>query len=140
MRYVRESIYDGSMTIIAHGIDLTSIDRVRTLLDEHGDRFLERCFTADEAVYAIAGGVQRYQRFAARFAAKEAVMKALGTGWAQGVAWRDIEVWRDERGVPCLRLSGLAAEIARERGIDHWHLSLSHTAELAMASAIATAR
>ena len=125
------------MPIISHGIDLVSIARVQAMLDDHGERFAERCFTAAERAYAEAGGMQRGQRFAARFAAKEAVMKALGTGWAQGVAWQDIEVLRDEKGVPVVRLAGRAAEVASERGIGAWHLSLSHTTDLAMASAIA---
>jgi holo-[acyl-carrier protein] synthase len=125
------------MAIISHGIDLVSIARVQAMLDAHGERFTKRCFTTAERAYAEAGGMQRGQRFAARFAAKEAVMKAIGTGWAQGVAWQDIEVLRDEKGVPGVRLNGRAAEIAAARGISAWHLSLSHTSELAMASVVA---
>jgi len=124
--------------VIAHGIDACDVDRIAAMLDRHGDRFLERCFTERERAYAV-GGRNAHERLAARFAAKEAVFKALGTGWARGIAWADAEVTRDPEGRPGIVLRGRAAEVAAERGIASWSLSLTHTRSLAIASALALA-
>ncbi|MEQ9461623.1 MAG: holo-ACP synthase [Phycisphaeraceae bacterium] len=123
--------------VLGHGVDLTEVSRVLDLIEKHGESFLERCFTQAEAEYASDS--KRFgEHLAARFAAKEAVLKALGTGLTSGISWQDIEVIRSPLGKPNVRLSGRAHDIAAELGITDWHLSLSHTAGLAMASVIAT--
>jgi holo-[acyl-carrier protein] synthase len=121
--------------MLAHGIDIVEVPRIARMLREHGERFLERCFTAAEREYCLAGK-RRDEHLAGRFAAKEAVLKALGTGWKNGIAWTDVEVVRDQSGAPSVRLRGPAARLAAERGIGAWSLSLSHTAGYAVASAI----
>ncbi len=121
---------------IAHGIDLVEVARIAQIRTRHSDRFLTRVFTDAERAYALDTR-RADERLAARFAAKEAVMKALGTGLADGIRWTDVEVVRDDAGRPGVALHGRAAEIARARGISGWLLSLSHTREMAMASVIA---
>ena len=114
--------------IIGHGIDIVEIARIAKSIEAHGERFIERCFTVDEARYASSARSPRdMQRFAARFAAKEAAMKALGTGWSRGIAWTDIEVRVIESGAPELILSGRAGQIADDLGIQKTIVSLSHT-------------
>lgn len=118
------------------GVDLVDVPRVRTLLERHGDRFKERTFTAGEIAYCD-GCADPAMHYAARFAAKEAAAKALGTGlWAEGVDWKDFEVTRAANGRPGLRLHGAAASHAAALGVRHAHLSLSHTRELALAQVI----
>ncbi len=124
------------MPVLGHGIDLTEIARIGQMLQEHGDRFLERCFTSREIADA-GDGPRRVEHLAARFAAKEAALKALGTGWAQGIGWTDVAVHRADSGRPDLVVTGRAAAIAAERGITRWHVSLTHTADHAVASVIA---
>ncbi|MFN7020076.1 MAG: holo-ACP synthase [Phycisphaerales bacterium] len=126
------------MRIIGHGIDIVSIERIAALAADHAERFLERCYTPDERSYQ-AGSRRYHEHLAARFAAKEAVMKALGTGLDNGILWTDIEVVRSPRGEPGLRLTGRAAEIAASRGIRRWLISLSHTNDLAVASVLGLA-
>lgn len=125
------------MRILGHGIDLVEIQRVAGMLEAHPERFLERCFSKSEAAYCQAGGRRRAEHFAARFAAKEAAAKALGTGFRGGVAFTDFEVLRDPSGRPSLRVSGEAERVARAAGIRDWCISLSHTDEHAMASVLA---
>ena len=125
------------MNVIAHGIDLVETARIAEMLDEHGGRFVERCFTQTERAYADDGSRRRAERYAVRFAAKEAVMKAIGTGWRDGISWQEVEVRRSPIGEPSISLSGKCAEIASERGIIDWRLSLSHTDLYAIASVIA---
>lgn len=108
------------------------------MLSRHGERFLERVFTEAERAYADANPRRRAEHLAARFAAKEAVLKALGTGWRDGIAWTDVEVVREPSGRPGVRLHGRAAGIAAELGVSGWLLSLTHTGDTAAASAIAT--
>jgi holo-[acyl-carrier protein] synthase len=127
------------MNVIGHGIDLVEIARIVDMLEKHGERFLERCFTVEEYDYCEEGGRRRGERLAARFAAKEAVLKALGTGWRNGIAWTDIEVVREPSGQPTVRLSGEAGRVAQQQGVTRWVLSLSHTDTHAVASAIALA-
>ncbi len=124
------------MAIIGHGIDLVEVKRISDLLERHGQRFLDRVFTKNEQVYA-AGAKREVEHLAVRFAAKEAVLKALGTGWRNGIAWTDIEVLIQPSGKPVLQLSNIALEIAKGQGIRVWSISLTHTAEHASASAIA---
>ena len=126
------------MEIVAHGIDLVEIARIEAMLTEHGERFTTRCFTAGEQAYSDAAGRTRAERYAARFACKEAVLKALGTGWRDGISWRHIEIRRTPSGQPLVALSGRCAELADEMGIGDWLVSLSHTRGNAMASVIAT--
>ena len=124
------------VAIIGHGIDAVEIARIGRLLDRQGERFRARCFTADERAYADSS--RRFvEHYAARFAAKEAVMKALGTGWARGVGWTEIEVVREDSGRPGVRLYGAAARLAAGAGVGRWWLSLTHTEGMAVASAIA---
>ncbi len=122
--------------ILGHGVDLTEVQRVRRSVERFGDRFLERVFTESERAYA-GDGPRRYERLAARFAAKEAVFKALGTGWAEGVGWQDIEVVRAASGRPSILLHGRAKEMSSAMGVKWWHLSLTHTGQMAMASVVA---
>jgi holo-[acyl-carrier protein] synthase len=113
---------------LATGTDLISIERVAAAVQRHGDRFLRRVYTEDELT--ACGG--RAESLAARWAAKEAVAKALGTGIG-GVTWREIEVLQDECGCPRVLLRGAAAEIAGARGLTDWSISLTHEAGLALA-------
>lgn len=124
------------MLILGHGIDLVDTPRIERLLGDHEQRFLNRVFTAGEQAYAEAGGKLRVQRYAARFAAKEAVLKVLGTGWSGGIAWTDVEVVREPTGKPTVRLCGEAASVAERLGVCEWHVSLSHLPGHAMASVI----
>ncbi len=125
------------MRTIAHGIDLVEVARIGRMVADHGVQFLERCFTERERAYA-GYRKRRDEHLAARFAAKEAVLKALGTGWANGIGWTDVEVVLLPSGQPTIRLSGRAAETADAQGITAWLVSLSHTETHAMASAIGT--
>jgi holo-[acyl-carrier protein] synthase len=123
--------------IIAVGTDAIEVERVRRAVDhpQWGERFRQRVFTPGEIVYCLKRA--RYcESFAARFAAKEAVMKALGTGYGRGVWWRDIEVVRAS-GRPTIVLHGGAQRRALEIGASRWHLSLTHTAGQALAHVIA---
>ncbi len=114
------------MAIVGHGVDIVSNARIARMLAEHGDVFLSRCFTARERGYCDSHK-QRVERYAARFAAKEAVVKALGTGLRGQMAWTDMEVLPDALGKPMLTLSGETARMAEAQGITSWHISLSHT-------------
>jgi holo-[acyl-carrier protein] synthase len=125
------------MRVIGHGIDLVEVDRIRDAVERHGERFLRRIYTADEQAQAGTGPL-RIQFLAGRFAAKEAVMKALGTGWSQGIAWTDIDVRRLPSGKPELLLTGRCADIAADLGVSGWELSITHTDGHAAASAVAT--
>lgn len=115
------------------GIDLVEVSRIREMLEKHGRRFTERTFTANEIAYCDACA-DPAMHYAARFAAKEAVAKALGTGlWAEGVVWTDIEVVRQPSGKPAIMLHGAAKQHAGEASC---LVSLTHTRELAMAQVI----
>ena len=124
------------MRIIGHGIDIVEVARIASMLEAHGQRFVTRCFTEAEAGYADAAHRRRTERYAVRFACKEAVLKALGTGWRDGIAWRQMEVRREPSGRPSLVLTGRCAEIADDLGIVQWHVSLSHTETSAIASVL----
>jgi len=124
------------MEIIAHGIDLVDFPRIEQMVTEHGSRFLDRIFTPAEQQYA-RGNKNEIEKLAGRFAAKEAVLKLLGTGWRGKIAWTDIEVTNDEKGRPDVGLSGEVAKIAKKQGIKHISVSITHTANFAIASAVA---
>lgn len=121
--------------IVGTGIDIAEVPRIREAIERHGERFLKRIFTEGEIQYCESKA-NRVERYAARFAAKEAGMKAIGTGWNHGVRWRDIEVARKPGGRPTLLLHGKAAEFAAKLGATNIALSLTHTKEEAMAQVI----
>jgi holo-[acyl-carrier protein] synthase len=124
--------------VVAVGIDLCEVARVRRAVSgPSGPRFRQRVFTEAEQAYCDGRGRGRVASYAARFAAKEAVAKALGTGFSDGVAWRDIEVMRRADLAPEVVLHGEAARLARRRRIATWRLSLAHTATTAVAVAVA---
>ena len=124
-----------SMNAIAHGIDLVECARLQVSIDRHGERFLNRIFTPGELAYC-GSRKREIEHLAARFAAKEAVMKVLGTGWSGGIKWTDIDVSNDPAGRPAVKLTGKCSQKAAELGIDKVLISLTHTAGHAMASAI----
>jgi holo-[acyl-carrier protein] synthase len=125
--------------IVGTGIDVVEVPRVAAALQRFGRRFVERIFTEDEIRYCESKA-NRAERYAARFAAKEAGMKALGTGWNHGVRWRDLEVQRARGGRPTLVLSGKAAEFAKQLGAARTQISLTHTAAEAIAHVILETR
>src|ERR1044071_7129375 len=112
--------------IVGTGIDIAEVPRVAEAIERYGERFLHRVFTEGEIRYCDSKA-NRVERYAARFAAKEAAMKALGTGWNHGVRWRDIEVSRQPGGRPTIKFHGKAAEFASRLGTANIALSLSHT-------------
>ncbi len=124
--------------VIATGVDIAEIDRIeRALAASHGARFRMRVFTEGEQRYCESRGRGRAQSYAARFAAKEATMKALGVGWGRHAAWHEIEVVRARGEAPRLVLSGTAAATAQRIGIARLSLSLTHAANLALAFVVA---
>ena len=124
------------MSIVAIGLDLARIDRLEKVHARHGDRLLDRLFTDGERAYCDRRA-SRMASYTGRFAVKEAVMKALGTGWSSGVSWREIEVVRKSGSAPELLLHGRTAAIARELGIAKIHITITHDAGIAAAVAIA---
>jgi holo-[acyl-carrier protein] synthase len=121
--------------ILGTGVDLAEVARVRMAVERYGRRFIERIYTPAEIAY-VERKANRFERYAGRFAAKEAGMKAIGTGWRHGVRWQDFEVANLPSGRPSLRLHGEAAKIAERLGVKSIQLSITHTAELGMAHVI----
>ena len=121
--------------IAGTGIDMAEVPRIRQAIERFGERFLQRVFTAGEIRYCDSKA-NRFERYAARFAAKEAAMKALGTGWNHGVRWRDCEVVRQQGGRPTIVFHGKAAEFAAKLGVKNAALSLTHTQDQAFAQVI----
>ena len=121
--------------IVGTGVDLAEVARIRAAIDRHGQRFIERVYTPAEIAY-VERKANRFERYAGRFAAKEAGMKAIGTGWKRGVRWQDFEVANLPSGRPTLQLHGQAARIAEQLGVKLISLSITHTAELGMAHVI----
>jgi len=121
--------------IVGTGIDIAEVHRIAESIERFGQRFLRRVFTEEEIGYCESKA-NRVERYAARFAAKEAAMKALGTGWNFGIRWRDIEVFRAPGSRPTIRFHGKAAQLAERLQLKNVALSLSHTAEHAIASVI----
>lgn len=121
--------------IIGTGIDITEVARIAAAIERYGERFLNRVYTPREIDYCRSKR-NANERFAARFAAKEAAMKAIGTGLRRGVTWHDVEVGREPGGRPTIIFTGKAAEFAARLGMKHVALSLTHTEETAMAQVI----
>jgi holo-[acyl-carrier protein] synthase len=121
--------------IVGTGVDIAEVPRIRKSIERFGERFLRRVFTEGEIRYCErkAG---RFESYAARFAAKEAGMKALGTGWSRGVRWRDIEVVRPKGQRPTIQFHGEAAAVAARLGTKNIALSITHTSEQALAHVI----
>ena len=124
------------MEIVAHGIDLVDRPRIGQMIKRHGERFIDRVFTAAEQAYAEANK-DKVEKLAGRFAAKEAVLKLMGTGWRGKIAWTDIEVVNNALGQPEVTLGGEVKKLADELGIKHISVSITHTANFAIASAVA---
>ena len=124
------------MQIIAHGIDLVDFPRIGEMLQRHGERFMERIFTEAEQAYAKSNK-NHIEKLAGRFAAKEAILKLIGTGWRGKIAWTDIEVINNAAGQPEVTLTGEVEKIAAKLGIAHVSVSITHTANFAIASAVA---
>ena len=124
------------MKIIAHGIDLVDFARIESMIERHGQRFLGRIFTARERSDAEAVS-SRIEKLAGRFAAKEAILKLIGTGWRGKIAWTDIEVVNNPLGEPIVNVGGEVKRIADEAGIEQITISITHTANFAIASVVA---
>jgi holo-[acyl-carrier protein] synthase len=122
--------------VVGIGIDIVEIARIRRLMERWQDRFLRRVFTETELAYAL-GRHDPAQHLAARFAAKEATLKALGTGLSMGVRWREMEVRRARGQAPRLALSGRTAALGAARGVRRLHVSLAHDGGLAVAQVLA---
>jgi len=121
--------------IVGIGTDLIEVDRIRQSVDRYGAKFLRRIYTERESAYAMSKR-NFAERLAGRFAVKEAGMKAIGTGWRRGVTWRDFEVANEPSGRPTLLLTGVAERIAQGLGARRISVSITHTAEMAMAVVI----
>jgi holo-[acyl-carrier protein] synthase len=121
--------------IVGMGIDIAEVKRIGVVIESQKERFLRRVFTLDEVAYCEQFK-NRYERYAGRFAVKEAAMKALGTGWSRGVRWVDLEVVRERSGRPTLALKGEAKKIADTLGVKNIAVSITHTAEQAIAQVI----
>ena len=121
--------------IVGLGLDIAEIDRIEAAIARHGAPILQRLYTSSEVEYCESHR-NKFERYAVRFAAKEATMKALGTGWRRGVRWRDIEVIREPSGKPSLSLKGAAKRIAEELGVNNISLTITHSGNLALAEVI----
>lgn len=121
--------------ILGTGVDLCEVDRIRESVEKYGDRFLNRIYTPHEIAYCMRKA-NKYERLAARFAAKEAGMKAIGTGWSGGVRWVDFEVVNLPSGRPTLKLDGAARAVAEKLGVKAVQLSLTHTVSMSLAYVI----
>jgi len=124
------------MTIVAHGIDLVDCPRIEEMIKRHGERFINRVFTSAEQEYADKNK-SRIEKYAGRFAAKEAILKLMGTGWRGKIAWTDIEIINNSIGQPQVTLDGEVKKIADKLGITEVSISITHTANFAIASAVA---
>lgn len=125
----------GARVIIGLGVDIAEVGRIEAAIQRHGETFLKRVYTPGERAYCEEFR-NKYERYAGRFAAKEAAMKALGTGWRRGVRWVDFEVVREIGGRPTIRLNGEAKKIAEEMGVKRIALSITHTEMQALAQVI----
>jgi holo-[acyl-carrier protein] synthase len=121
--------------IVGTGVDLAEVPRIQASIERFGEKFIRRIYTPKEIAY-VERKANKFERYAARFAAKEAGMKAIGTGWRRGVTWQDFEVANLPSGKPTLLLHGVAAKFAMKLGVKNVSLSLTHTRELGMAHVI----
>jgi holo-[acyl-carrier protein] synthase len=121
--------------ILGTGVDLAEVSRIKASIERYGEKFIRRIYTPAEIAY-VERKANKFERYAARFAAKEAGMKAIGTGWRRGVTWQDFEVANLRSGKPTLLLHGVAAGFAERLGVKHISLSITHTAGLGMAHVI----
>jgi holo-[acyl-carrier protein] synthase len=121
--------------IVGIGLDIAEVDRVKAAIERHGERFLHRVYTDAERAYCDSKP-NRFERYAGRFAAKEAAMKAIGTGWRHGIGWRDFEVRRAPSGQPIIQFSGKAAEFAKALGVQKALVTISHTEANAIAQVL----
>ena len=121
--------------IVGTGVDIAEVNRIEAAIGRRGRPFLERIYTPAEIAYCERHR-DKFERYAARFAAKEAAMKALGTGWGRGVRWLDIEVTRQSGGRPTLTLTGRAKEFADRFHVRRISLSITHSGNLALAQVI----
>lgn len=124
------------MNVVGHGIDMVVVAELQRWIDDPRDPLLPRCFVQQE-ISEIGEGPHRVERLAAGFAAKEAVLKALGTGFGNGIAFSDVVIQRPQGSPPQVSLLGKAAKVAEALGIKHWQLSITHAGGMAIASAIA---
>jgi holo-[acyl-carrier protein] synthase len=121
--------------IVGTGVDLAEVPRIKKSIERYGEKFIRRIYTPAEIAY-VERKANKFERYAARFAAKEAGMKAIGTGWRRGVTWQDFEVANLPSGKPTLLLHGVAARFAEKLGVKNISLSITHTSELGMAHVI----
>jgi holo-[acyl-carrier protein] synthase len=121
--------------IVGLGIDIAEVGRVKAAIERYGETFLRRVYTAKEREYCERFK-NKYERYAGRFAAKEAAMKALGTGWSRGVRWVDVEVVREKGGRPTIKLAGQAGHVADSLQVKNISLSITHTADQAFAQVV----
>jgi len=121
--------------IVGMGVDIAEIDRIQAAIIRSGPRFIERLFTPAEIEYCERHK-NRYERYAGRFAVKEAAMKALGTGWRHGVRWVEIEVTNLPSGKPTLNLTGVAGKFAAQLGVNNISISITHSGNFALAQVI----
>jgi holo-[acyl-carrier protein] synthase len=121
--------------IVGLGVDIAEVPRIKAAIERHGEPFLRRIFTPSEVEYCERFK-NKFERYAGRFAAKEATMKALGTGWRRGIRWVDLEVIREQSGRPTIALAGEAAKIAAQLGVKRISLSITHTEAQALAQVI----
>jgi len=124
------------MDILGHGVDLVDLNKICLLAEDPDGDFVRDCFTETERNDA-GDGVRKIERLAGRFAAKEAVLKALGVGWGKGIFWTDVEIHKLASGAPQIALRGRVSEIAKELGVSRWIISISHSETTAVASVIA---
>jgi holo-[acyl-carrier protein] synthase len=121
--------------IVGLGVDIAEVGRIKAAIERHGEVFLRRVYTTREREYCERFK-NKFERYAGRFAAKEAAMKALGTGWARGVRWVDVEVVRPKGGRPTMELAGEAGKVAERLGVKNIALSITHTETQALAQVI----
>jgi holo-[acyl-carrier protein] synthase len=124
------------MSILGTGIDIVECLRIAQMIERHGELFITRVYTDHEIEYCSARKAAT-QHYAGRWAAKEAVLKALGTGWRRGISWRDIEIRNDAKGAPTVKLRGGARDVMRAAHIGHLHVSISHCRNFAVAYVVA---
>ena len=125
--------------IIGIGTDITECLRIARMIERHGELFINRVYTSEEIKYCQSRK-QTTQHFAGRWAAKEAILKALGTGWRRGISWRDIEVRNEPGGKPIVAVRGGAKDVVEQLGISEIHVTISHCRSHATATAIAVGR